>query len=174
MVRLIEVIPYKPEWTAQYNEEATKIADILDHELIEIHHIGSTAIKGICAKPIIDILIVVRSIPYIDKLNERMIGIGYRPMGEYGIKGRRFFIKGHDELRTHHLHAFQLGDGQIKKYLYFRDYLIANPNVAKHYSDLKIELAGKYPHNIDKYMDGKDGFISNINASFGGLAKPKR
>ena len=162
MVRLIEVIPYKPEWTAQYNEEANKIANILGHELIEIHHIGSTAIKGIFAKPIIDILIVVRSISNMDKLNRRMIGIGYRPMGEYGIEGRRFFIKGNDELRTHHLHAFQSGDRQIKQYLTFRDYLIANPNVAKHYSDLKIELAGKYPHDIDKYMDGKDKFIKDI------------
>ena len=162
MVRIIEVIPYKPEWTAQYNKEAIKIAGILDQELIEIHHIGSTAIKGISAKPIIDILIVVRIISNMDKLNRRMIGIGYRPMGEYGIEGRRFFIKGNDELRTHHLHAFQSGDRQIKQYLTFRDYLIANPNVAKHYSDLKIELAGKYPHDIDKYMDGKDKFIKDI------------
>ena len=173
MVRLIEVIPYKPEWSALYSKEATKIAGILNQELIEIHHIGSTAIKGISAKPIIDILIIVRSISNMDKLNERMIGIDYRPMGEYGIKGRRFFIKGNDELRTHHLHAFQSGDRQIKQYLTFRDYLIVNPNVAKRYSDLKIELAGKHPHDIEKYMDGKDRFISNIHASFSGLAKPK-
>lgn len=162
MVRLIKVIPYKPEWTDQYNEEANIIASVLDRELIEIHHIGSTAIKDIFAKPIIDILIVVRSISNIDRFNKGMIGIGYRPMGEYGIKRRRFFIKGNDDLRTHHLHAFQLGDRQITKYLYFRDYLIANPGIAKRYSDLKRKLAKKFPHNIDEYMEGKDKFIKYI------------
>jgi GrpB-like predicted nucleotidyltransferase (UPF0157 family) len=162
MVRLIEVVPYKSEWRTQYIVEADKIADILGHELIEIHHIGSTAIKGISAKPIIDILIVVRSLSSIDKLNEEFIGIGYRPQGEYGIKGRRFFIKGSNELRTHHLHAFKIDDGQVNKYLEFRDYLNANPTTAHQYSDLKIKLARKYSNNIDKYMDGKKDFIENV------------
>jgi GrpB-like predicted nucleotidyltransferase (UPF0157 family) len=162
MVRVIDVVPYRLEWLNQYNEEANSITSILNHEIVQIHHIGSTAIKGMFAKPIIDILAVVRNINNIDKFNDRMTQIGYRPMGEFGIKGRRFFIKGDDELRAHHLHVFQLGNREIKKHLSFRDYLIANPGIAKRYSDLKRKLAKSYPHDINKYMDGKDGFIRKI------------
>lgn len=162
MTRLIKVIPYKTKWANQYKEEGKNIIGVFNREIVQIHHIGSTAIKGMFAKPIIDILAVVRNINNIDKFNDRMTQIGYRPMGEFGIKGRRFFIKGDDELRTHHLHVFQLGNREIKKHLSFRAYLIANPDIAKQYSDLKRKLAKSYPHDINKYMDGKDGFIRKI------------
>ena len=83
-------------------------------------------------------------------------------MGEYGIKGRRFFMKGTDELRICHLHIFQLSNPRITEHLYFRNYLIANPKEAQKYSDVKRRLAQMYPHDIDKYMDGKDSFIKNV------------
>jgi len=162
MTRLIEVVSYNPDWTNQYSVEAKSITATINNELIEIHHIGSTAIKGIFAKPIIDILAVVKNISAIDRLNQRMIVIGYRPMGEYGIEGRRFFIKGTDELRTCHLHVFQLNNPRITQHLYFRDYLITNPSIAEQYSNLKRRLAQECSHDINRYMDGKNPFIESI------------
>ena len=162
MVRIIEVVPYNPDWANQYCLEAKRITSVLTGEIIEIHHIGSTAIISTFSKPIIDILAIVRNISVVDRLNDRMIEIGYRPMGEYGIEGRRFFVKGTDELRICHLHTFQVGNLKIMEHLYIRDYLRANPNIAIQYSDLKRRLAQEYSQDIDKYMEGKNSFITNV------------
>ena len=162
MARLIQVVPYNTKWANQYKEEVKNIIGVFNREIVQIHHIGSTAINGMSAKPIIDILGVVNNINNIDQLNDKMIQIGYHPIGEFGIKGRRFFIKGDDESRKCHLHIFQLGNPEIKKHLSFRDYLIENPTMAKQYSDLKTKLAKRYPYNIDEYIAGKNVFIRKI------------
>ena len=162
VTRLIEVVPYDPKWARRYRLEADKIAAVLKTELVQIQHIGSTAVNKILAKPIIDILAEVRGIEALDARNEEMLALGYRAMGEYGIKARRFFVKGTEESRICHLHIYQSGNPRIAEHLYFRDYLIANPKEAKQYSDLKRSLARKHPHDIDKYMDGKNSFIKDI------------
>lgn len=77
-----------------FRVEADRIVAVLDQEVVAIHHIGSTAIPGISAKPIIDMLVEVQDIEKIDDFNEKMIKRGYRPQGEFGVAGRRFFIKG--------------------------------------------------------------------------------
>ena len=130
-MRKIAVLPHNHNWSDMFKAEAEKITASLGEEVLEIHHIGSTAIPNISAKPIIDILVVVRDIDKIDKFNYEMIDQGYIPMGEFGISRRRFFIKGSDSNRTHHIHIFQTGDTQIERHLNFRDYLIARPAEAK-------------------------------------------
>jgi GrpB-like predicted nucleotidyltransferase (UPF0157 family) len=80
-------------------------------------------------------------------------------MGEFGIPGRRYFSKG----RTHHIHSFEVGSPQIERHLAFRDYMITHSEAAQEYSELKIKLAQKYFDNIQAYMDGKDGFIKEID-----------
>lgn len=161
-VRMIEVVPYDPRWQKEYIEESRKIRDILNCEIVEIHHIGSTAIPGIYAKPIIDILIVVKDIENIDKYNEKMHGLGYISKGEFGIEGRRFFLKGLYD-RTHHMHIFETGNPEIIRHLNFRDYMISHPETAKDYEKLKRGLSVKFRYDNEGYCKGKDEYIKDID-----------
>jgi GrpB-like predicted nucleotidyltransferase (UPF0157 family) len=92
-----------------------------------------------------------------------MIELGYRPRGELGISGRRYFSKDTDETRTHHVHIFQVGDPQVRRHLNFRDYLIAHPDKAKEYCQLKKQLATKFREDIENYSEGKTEFIQEID-----------
>jgi GrpB-like predicted nucleotidyltransferase (UPF0157 family) len=128
-----------------------------------IHHIGSTAVPGLAAKPIIDILMEVTALEELDALNQRMESIGYTPKGEFGIPGRRYFQKGGDD-RTHHLHAFARGDFNLARHLAFRDYLRGHPEVAREYGELKRAVAKTCENDIGRYCDGKDAFVKDIES----------
>ena len=97
-----------------HKEESEKIKNILNDIIIDIHHIGTTAIPGIKAKPVIDILVEVKDIEEVDQYNYKMEELEYEAMGEYGILKRRFFRKGKNN-RTHHIHIFQTGNEEIKR-----------------------------------------------------------
>lgn len=161
-VRIIQVVPYNPEWHEEYLKEVEKVCSMLNTEIIDVHHIGSTAIPQIYAKPIIDILVEVRDINNIDKYNEDMKKLEYIAKGEYGIVGRRFFLKGLYN-RTHHIHIFQTGNVEIKRHLEFRDYMIAHSEEAKNYGELKKALAIKSMYDIEGYCYGKDNYIKDID-----------
>jgi len=161
-MRIIEVVPHHEKWQEMFVEESKKLRDIFRNEIINIYHIGSTAIKDIYAKPIIDILVEVRDIEEIDNYNEKMIQLGYEVKGENGIPNRRFFCKGGDQ-RTHHVHIFQQGNPEITRHLAFRDYLNHHPEEAQKYSNLKRALASKYKYDIESYIKGKDSFIKEID-----------
>ena len=162
MLRKVEVVPHDPQWPIRFEAEAQAIASLLGQEVVAIYHIGSTAIPGIKAKPIIDILVEVKDIGRIDGYNEGMAGLGYEPRGEYGIPGRRYFPKGDSFNRTHHVHMFQSDGLEVQRHLDFRDYMIAHPEEAQAYSLLKEGLARRFPEDIEGYMDGKDGFIKDV------------
>lgn len=160
--RKIEVVPYNPNWVMMYEEEAARIKKVMNTILINITHIGSTAIPGIKAKPVIDILVEVKDIGEVEQYNNEMEKLGYEPMGEYGIPGRRFFIKGGNN-RTHHIHVFQEGNKEIERHLNFKEYLIAHPDVAKEYSKLKEKLAAEFTYDIENYVKGKSELIQEID-----------
>jgi GrpB-like predicted nucleotidyltransferase (UPF0157 family) len=159
MLRRITVVPYDARWPDLFREEADELAAIFGEEVVAIHHIGSTAIPGIHAKPIIDILVEVQDIESVDAFSQEMAERGYVPKGEFGIRRRRFFIKGTEESRTHHIHVFQTGDAEFERHLAFRDYLRAHPGEAQVYSHLKQELARTFAHDIESYVAGKDDLI---------------
>jgi GrpB-like predicted nucleotidyltransferase (UPF0157 family) len=163
MARKVTLVPYNPGWPAIYEIEAVRLARLLRGEVLTIHHMGSTAIPYINAKPIIDVLVEVQDISRIDLFNNKMTKHGYIPMGEYGIRGRRFFIKGDYINRTHHIHMFQKGNPEIGRHLRFRDYLISHPKEAQAYSRLKDKLARRFPKDIESYTQGKDNFITKID-----------
>ncbi len=160
--RNIVVVPYDPGWPEKYRQEAARISAIFGQEQISIHHIGSTAIPGMSSKPIIDIMPVVRDIEAVEAFNPAMIQLGYEPQGENGVPGRRYFVRGGNTHRTHHVHAYQPGNPEVNRHLDFRDYLIAHPEEARQYASLKIKLARQHPHDIDAYIAGKDGVIKKI------------
>lgn len=162
-MRFVEVVPHDRAWRIIFAHESIAIAHTLGRNTIAVHHIGSTAIPGIYAKPIVDFLVEVREIAIVDQFNLAMQTLGYQAMGEFGIEGRRFFRKDTNGIRTHHVHTFETESPQIDRHLNFRDYLIAHPEDAKHYSDLKRDLAKQFPTDIEAYMDGKDAFIKAID-----------
>ncbi|MDJ0730930.1 MAG: GrpB family protein [Crocosphaera sp.] len=160
---LVEVVPYNPQWKKSFESESRQIAKVLGKNLVVIHHIGSTAIPNIYAKPIIDLLIEVKDINLVREQTPAMVGLGYEAMGEYGLVGRRYFRKENPPgIRTHHVHIYEIYSPEIQRHLAFRDYMIAHPEQAEQYSHLKQELAQKYPEDIEGYMDGKDEFIKRI------------
>jgi len=163
MARTITVVPYDPCWPQRFQREADRLAAIFGAQVVAIHHIGSTAIPHIHAKPIIDLLVAVQDVNRIDAFDAEMTRRGYLPRGTFGIPGRRFFIKGSEKARTHHIHVFGHGHPAIARHLNFRDYLIAHPQQAQAYSRLKQRLARQFPHDIEGYMAGKDAFIQSIN-----------
>jgi len=157
-MRKVEVLPYDSIWPHLYLEEKKKTEAIFGNQLVSIHHIGSTAVPGLAAKPILDIMIVVAEIERVDEVNNSLMEIGYEAMGENGIKRRRYFQKGGD-MHTHHLHVYAEGDMNITRHLAFRDYLRAFSGEAERYGHLKLELAKIYPSDIESYISGKDIFV---------------
>ncbi|WP_199247897.1 GrpB family protein [[Phormidium] sp. ETS-05] len=163
-MKRVAVVPHDPQWADAFAVESQQIADALGENVVAIHHIGSTAIPMIYAKPIIDLLVEVKDINQVNQQNSTLESLGYEVMGEFGIPGRRYFRKNNPAgMRTHHVHIFEVGSPQVERHLNFRDYMIAHPEAAQKYSDLKQELGQKYPNDIEKYMDGKDGFIQEID-----------
>ncbi len=155
---IVEVVPYDPNWKKAYEKEKEALVDNLGELIYKIHHIGSTSIKGLAAKPIIDILLEVQSLTTLDNASSAFQSLGYEIMGEFGIKGRRYYRKG-DANRTHQVHAYEAGDANVKRHIAFRDYLVANPAVMHKYEKLKIRLANEYGNDIERYCDGKDSFV---------------
>lgn len=162
MVRTIAVVPYAVEWPAAFQAAEKELVSLWGEEVIAVHHVGSTAVPGLCAKPILDVLVEVHDIERIDAYDAEMIRRGYQPKGEAGIPQRRFFVKGSDENRTHHVHVFATGHARIPRYLAFRDYLRTHPGDAQAYGTLKVELARRFPYDIEGYMAGKDGLIQEL------------
>ena len=123
-------------------------------------HVGSTAVPGLVAKPIIDILIIVEDINKLDQLDPLFKKEDYECCGEDGISGRRFYYKSDGSI---HVHAFdERSHDKIELLISFYDYLKDNPDIAKEYGELKLSLAKKYPDNIKKYKKGKEAFTKEI------------
>lgn len=164
--RQVVLVPYDKQWPLLFAEEEKRLAAILQQRCLAIHHIGSTAIPQIHAKPIIDMLPVVEDIDQIDALNHAFEALGYTCMGEYGIKGRRFFWKSKSH-RSHNIHIFAKNSPEIARHIAFRDFLISNPVYAQAYSLIKQSLTAVFADDIDNYVNGKASFIQYIDYKTG-------
>lgn len=159
------VVAPDPAWRGEAEREAARIRAALGGIALAIHHIGSTSIPGISAKPVIDLCLEVSGLGDLDAQTASLEALGYEALGEYGIARRRFFLRDDASgVRTHHVHAFATGDTEIARHLAFRDYLRAHPVVAEAYGRLKEELAGRHPGDLEAYMEGKDPFIKEHEA----------
>jgi GrpB-like predicted nucleotidyltransferase (UPF0157 family) len=154
----VEVIDYQDSWGGQFDAEAGILSNAIRLFKPNIHHIGSTSIVGLAAKPIIDILIEVDDVGSLDDHSELLKAVGYHGRGENGIRGRRYFEKGDDD-RTYQIHAFNRGSMGVIRHLAFRDYLRHHPQIAHEYVTLKKEVASTCNNDIDLYCDGKNQFI---------------
>src|SRR5688500_15303299 len=155
MTEIVEVVTYSAEWFHLFEVEKNLIANALGDNLIAIYHIGSTAVPGLSAKPVIDIMPVVKDILMVTKAIPAMEQLGYDYKGEYGIPFRRYFQKG-GTTRTHNVHICEEGNPEIDRHLKFRDWMRTHEDDREAYGKMKAELALKFPHDIMKYCLGKE------------------
>lgn len=153
---------YSPEWPALYESESSLILDEIGERILAVEHVGSTAVKGLAGKPIIDIMILVEKLSHIKEAVPQLEKLGYEYCGEAGIPGRIFFKKFVEGVRSFHLHCVEPGSEPYHQYLPFRDYLIAHPQVAKEYEDLKRHLAEKFRNDRKAYTSSKDAFVKDV------------
>lgn len=132
---------------------------------MELYHIGSTAIPGIVAKPIIDLCLEASDLSRLGEKSAAMETLGYEVLGEFGIPQRRFFRRNDaSKTPTHHVHAFPAGSSHVRRHVAFRDYLISHPAAAEAYGRLKLELAREHANDRDAYVAGKAPFITRTQA----------
>ena len=156
---LVRVADYDPKWPEMFEAEAALVREIIGDNLITIFHIGSTAVPGLKAKPVIDMLPVVRDVAALDGLTREFAAAGYEAMGEFGLTGRRYFRKGGAN-RTHRLPAYHYDAGHaIARHVAYRDYMRAHAEARAAYGELKASLASRFPDDIGAYCDGKDEFV---------------
>ncbi|TPE65220.1 GrpB family protein [Sandaracinobacter neustonicus] len=146
-------------WPDAFVAEAEALRQLMGEQLLALHHIGSTAVFGLIAKPVIDMLGVIRSLGEVDAAEPALRALGYVGKGENGIAGRRYFHKNNAAgSRSHHLHLFEPGAAEIERHLAFRDYLRAHPDAAQRYAGLKSAIAiGK---RRPEYQALKEPFIA--------------
>lgn len=153
----VVVVDYDPDWPALFAEEAALIRTACGGGLEAIEHIGSTAVPGLAAKPIIDIMAGVRHIAAAAGLIAAMESLGYESLGPYGIEGRLYFRRG--EPRSHHVHMVEMGSDFWRRHLMFRDHLRAHADAAAAYALLKRRLADRFGADREAYTNAKTPFI---------------
>lgn len=160
----VELVSYDPQWPEMFTQEAAKIRAALGENCVTIHHVGSTSIPGLSAKPIIDMVPVVKDIL---KVNAAALeSLGYEGRGELGMLFRRYFSN-----RVCHVHIWEEGNPEIDKHLIFRDYLMSNPEELKRYETLKLDLAKTFSQDRASYTLSKDNLIKEMlhKAGFRGM-----
>ncbi len=161
--RRVEVVPYHTEWKILFEKEKNLIAEAFNQTEVDIHHIGSTSVPGLSAKPIIDILLAAESIELVEEATPALESAGYDAKGENGIAGRRYFQKCDENgIRKVHLHAFEKGSHQLYRHLVFRDYLRTHPEEAARYASVKEEAARQYEYDIESYIAAKSPTVLEI------------
>jgi GrpB-like predicted nucleotidyltransferase (UPF0157 family) len=160
----IEVVPYDPTWPARFEEERRLLEGVLGSWLEGgIHHVGSTAVPGLPAKPVIDILAGVRDREEARAAFDLLAALGYCYF-PYRSDEMHWFCKPSPAFRTHHLHLVEPGESRFAAELAFRDELRSHPETAAEYAALKLRLAERYRDDREAYTEGKAGFIEAIVA----------
>ncbi|MBE6879773.1 MAG: GrpB family protein [Ruminococcaceae bacterium] len=160
---VVKLLPHQAEWETNAEETIMLMKTILGDTCIDIQHVGSTSIKHICAKPIIDIAVAINELadilPYNDVLSKN--GIFYR---KEETTGQLLYLMGdlENEIKTHHIHVVKYNSVNWQNYLNFRDFLNAFPEKARLYNELKQELAKKYASERKLYTDGKGELIKAL------------
>lgn len=160
----VVVVPYDPRWQVEFAVASGELQDAPGTSILAIHHVGSTAIPGLCAKPVLDILVSVSDfdrslelVPYLEKL-------GYEFRAEEEIPDRHFFRRRRGTARTHHLSLAEPTSLYHAVTLAFRDALRTNAAAAQRYCEIKMDLARRFPHDREAYIQGKSSFVAHVLA----------
>ena len=157
----VRLRPYDPSWSSKFAVERQRLTSLLPGVFLEIEHIGSTAVPGMLAKPIIDLLAGVESMAVAKSIVERICASGYTTSTEFNetLVDRMWFMRWAEGHRTHHLHMV-VQDGKIwREHLAFRDALRSNPPFAARYAALKNLLVARHATDREAYTNAKAEFI---------------
>lgn len=160
----VTIVEYNPSWSLLFEQEAANIRQVLGNLVLTIEHIGSTAVPGLAAKPIIDLMVGVRSLADGQQAVPALEALGYVYWREDPRPGRMFFVKGMPPFglqRTHHVHVVE-AYGEFWERLLFRDYLRRHPDEAQRYEALKRDLAARFRTDRDSYTNGKSEYIHKV------------
>jgi len=157
----LRLVAVGPEWALRFAAERDRLYAALGTAALDIQHVGSTAIPGILAKPILDIAVAIHNFESGSLLVPSLVALGYQYRGENGIPRRHYFVRG-TPCRTHHLHVFEQRGPEWERHLRFRDRLLASPATAAQYSELKRTLAAESPESRDRYQSLKSSFIADL------------
>ncbi len=162
----IELVPHDERWVMMAADETARLKDALGDLLVLVHHMGSTAIPGIKAKPIVDMIPVVADLAALDARADALRSLGYEYLGELGIARRRY-CRRRDPVtgkRLFQLHCFAQDDPEIVRHIAFRDYLRAHPVIARDYEAQKESAAALHPDDVLAYNDAKNDWIKRTEA----------
>lgn len=155
---IVRVVGHDPAWAQLFAEEAHRLRRALTDDLpIALEHVGSTAVPGLAAKPVLDLLGGYPPGAGVDGYIRALVAAGYVHRGELGIPGREYFRRG--EPCSHHLHLAVTGGSLWREHLAFRDALRADAALRQTYAQLKVELARRFPRDREAYTNGKSEFI---------------
>jgi GrpB-like predicted nucleotidyltransferase (UPF0157 family) len=156
------IVDYNPQWPLIFEKEKASILAIAGEHIEDIQHVGSTAVPGLAAKPIVDIMIAVYNLSLVEKCVELIASLNYGYLGEFGIPERHFFRKPPSDdwqERAHNIHMVLKGSNQWENQTRFRDYLRTHPETRQAYQDLKRALAKRFVNDRNGYTDAKQDFI---------------
>jgi GrpB-like predicted nucleotidyltransferase (UPF0157 family) len=158
----VRIVPYSDAWPALYAAEVARVAPLLAAAGVSLlfEHTGSTAVPGLAAKPIVDILAGLAAEEERGAAIVALQAAGYVHRGEQEIRGRDFFRRG--EPRQYHLHLTQVGSAFWHDHRTFRDWLRSHPDAAAEYMALKGLLAARHPADREAYIGGKTGFVEGV------------
>ncbi|MFF2458860.1 GrpB family protein [Peribacillus simplex] len=162
MEKTVKIEEYNPDWVSEFQLEKARIMEVLKNDSLCVEHIGSTSIKGLGAKPNLDIMACVHHLAEADMFIEPLKSIGYEFVLHKEFPERLFFRKGQWRAGTHHLHIYKYGSEQWKNQLSFRDYLRSYPDIRSQYQELKLSLVQKHPADIVGYTKAKAPFILSV------------
>ena len=157
----IQIVPYDPRWPIEFARLRDCLLEAIGHLALTVEHVGSTAVPGLPAKPILDIDVVVGSAEHVPEAVARLAEIGYKHVGDLGIKGREAF-EGPSGTAVHHLYVVVQGSEPWRNHIQFRDYLREHPESAEAYAKLKRSLADKFQNNREKYTSAKTEFVEEV------------
>lgn len=160
---IVRLVDYDPRWPELFAAEAERLRAIVTPLSVTLEHTGSTAIPGLCAKPILDILAGYADPARLQDGIAALVAAGYVHRGEQEIPGREFFRRGTP--RAYHIHLARRDGTFWRDHLRFRDALRANPALRDAYARVKRDLAAKYPANREAYIEGKAPFVREILSS---------
>lgn len=158
----VNLMVYQTVWHELFLEEQTRLRKALGEAALDVQHIGSTAVPGLSAKPILDIGVAVRDFDEAFGLVKPLEALGYEYRGEKGVARRHLFVKGPPDRRTHHLHGIEHETDEWHNLLFFRDYLRVHPEAVARYQTLKSQLAKQFSKDREAYTGGKHAFIRDI------------
>ena len=160
----VRVVPYSPDWASLFGEERTRLQQALGALALDVQHIGSTAVPGLDAKPLLDVGVAVASEADAAACVPILEALGYTYRGDRGASEGHFFDKGAEDSLTHYLHMLIASSPAWVNYLLFRDYLIAHPDVRDAYAQLKRDLAAAYAADRASYTAAKAAFVQRVLA----------